>query len=311
MNTLPAPIHELQPANTSRTAGLRLLEYPPMTKTPPLSPQALLQLAPVDIILIRHGISEANAARKLNEHGKMSNEDLKKYLAEVPDHKVRLAPKGRNQALWAGNWLRDAGITFDPRGFYVSDYTRAMETALVLSDSAGIDVPWKQDQRVGERSWGKFHELDKETQDIEYDRREQNPRHWVPDLGESLRTVSLHVGSFLDRLYREHSGSNVVIVTHGEFISAFRAAMERLTESELSEAIITGVPNCGIAHYSRRNPETGELARNFDWVKFSTENNATKYQKLWTGEWKKIVRPRLSSSELRKLVEETPVRPLP
>jgi broad specificity phosphatase PhoE len=285
---------------------------PPRQKSrniPMESPQAVRKTGPTEIILVRHGLSEANKARKLEETGKMSYQELTRFLEEVRDHRVRLATDGVEQARRAGKKLRELGFKPTPRALFVSDFTRAMETALELSESAGFgEVQWKVDPRVGERSWGEFHLLDQASREIEYQSREEDPRRWVPARGESLRDVSLQVGQFVDRLYREHSEEQVLVVTHGELISGWRAAFERLSDQDLAEAIRVGVPNCGIVHYSRRNPVSGETARSFQWVRFITDDPQGKYQPLWNGDWREIKRKQYSLEDLRKVVEERPRR---
>merc|ERR1712135_217640 len=65
------------------------------------------------LILIRHGESEANVDRNIT--------------AEVPDHSLHITPKGRQQALQAGENLKqivgDESVTF-----VVSPYVRTIET---------------------------------------------------------------------------------------------------------------------------------------------------------------------------------------
>src|SRR5689334_19352832 len=103
---------------------------------------------PIDLVLVRHGQSEQNLASRASK-----DNDHQYYTEEFRDRHVslhRLTPEGRKQAVKAGKWLRDMYLgRFDAR--YVSTYTRAIETAMLL-DLEGPD--WYLDPLLREREWG-------------------------------------------------------------------------------------------------------------------------------------------------------------
>ena len=106
---------------------------------------------PIDLVLVRHGQSEGNLAKRRSEagdHSAFTKEFRRRHSASF-----RLTIKGREQAQQAGEFLRKEftgeGIAFDR--YYTSDYLRAMETA------GGLELPnasWYRDFYLTERDWG-------------------------------------------------------------------------------------------------------------------------------------------------------------
>lgn len=88
---------------------------------------------PIDLVLLRHGQSEGNLARQRSKDG-----DNSVFIEEFKNRhtaQYRLTAKGREQAKRAGAWLRkefgDRRVRFDR--YFVSEYTRAKETAALLA----------------------------------------------------------------------------------------------------------------------------------------------------------------------------------
>src|ERR1700675_4535998 len=85
---------------------------------------------PINLVLVRHGQSEGNAAKRRSEKG-----DHTAYSEEFKDRhssSFRLTDKGKQQAVAAGQLLE----TLFPKGFdryYTSEYARAKETAALLA----------------------------------------------------------------------------------------------------------------------------------------------------------------------------------
>src|SRR3989338_3726543 len=87
---------------------------------------------PIDLVLVRHGQSEGNAAKRRSEagdHSAFTKEFLNRHSASF-----RLTDKGCAQAQRAGEYIRKEfygnGIIFDR--FVTSEYIRAKETAGLL-----------------------------------------------------------------------------------------------------------------------------------------------------------------------------------
>jgi len=85
---------------------------------------------PIDIVLVRHGESEGNLAQAYSKKGE---DDLwtPEFSARHTSN-YRLTDRGRQQAKIAGEYIKkNVGSLFD--GYYVSEYTRAQETAAILN----------------------------------------------------------------------------------------------------------------------------------------------------------------------------------
>src|SRR4051812_1008304 len=107
---------------------------------------------PIDLILIRHGQSEGNAAKRLSEKG-----DNSAYLRLNNRHtrSFRLSKRGQEQAVKAGKWLIDEFSKDKDQPLFdryiTSEYVRAMETAALL----GLpDAVWFRNFYLTERDWG-------------------------------------------------------------------------------------------------------------------------------------------------------------
>ncbi len=104
---------------------------------------------PEDLVLVRHGQSEANIVQKRFKRDPQAA--APDGFFDRHDSEMRLSPTGRAQARAAGDWLRRNGLgTFDL--YYVSPHVRTVETAatLALGGEWVIDVRWR------ERDWGEF-----------------------------------------------------------------------------------------------------------------------------------------------------------
>ena len=86
-------------------------------------------MIPPDLILVRHGESEGNLANKHSRKG--DNRFFTPEFREKHSRSFRLTDRGIDQAVAAGNWLKENGPKTIDR-FYVSDYIRAKETAAFL-----------------------------------------------------------------------------------------------------------------------------------------------------------------------------------
>src|SRR3989338_10782285 len=108
-------------------------------------------MLPLDLVLVRHGQSEGNAAKRLSEKGDDSAytpEFLNRHTASF-----RLTQKGREQAELTGNWLCkeffNHATGFDR--YLMSEYVRAEETAALLNLP---DACWYTEFNLTERDWG-------------------------------------------------------------------------------------------------------------------------------------------------------------
>lgn len=259
---------------------------------------------PLDLVLIRHGQSEGNAAKRLSEKG-----DDTGYAALKDRHtrSYRLSQKGREQAKQAGEWLKhefyDSGKGFDR--YFTSEYVRAMETAALLGL---LNASWYRNFYLTERDWGDLELL---TEVERHERfgdamrmRKIEPFFWRPPNGESFAELCLRLDRVLQTLHREHSNMRVLLVCHGEVMRAFRVLIERMSqqtfkEQYLSKDVEHRVHNCEIMHYTRKDPETGEIATHADWMRRIRPAESP----MWDTGWRKIERPKYTNEDLLKVVE--------
>lgn len=255
---------------------------------------------PLNLVLVRHGQSEGNAAKRLSEGGD--------HTAYSPEFRMRhtsgfrLTAQGRSQARRAGTWMRLNGLDSFDR-FMVSSYVRAKETAGLL------DLPqadWMLDSYLTERNWGDVDNLPEDERNARFGealaKQISAPFFWRPPNGESFHDLCLRVDRVLDTLHRECSNQNVVLVCHGEVMRAFQVRLERLTPEQFKQRVLSDeywerIHNCQITHYTRVEPSSGRVSAHADWVRIirPTEGPAR------VSEWRTIERRRYSNEELLEL----------
>ncbi|MDO8600137.1 MAG: phosphoglycerate mutase family protein [bacterium] len=262
---------------------------------------------PIDLLLVRHGQSEGNVARRRSEAGDHSA--FTDAFRDRHSASFRLTELGRMQAEQAGAWLRKEfwpGPGFDR--YVTSEYTRAMETAALLNLP---NAEWLCDFYLTERDWGEMDICSEKEREEKFGdairRRKIEPFFWRPSNGESFKQSCLFADRVLDTLHRECSDKRMIIVCHGEVIRAFQVKIEHMSQVRFKELIFSQQPedriwNCQIVHYTRRNPENGKLAPYAGWVRMirPTENP------VWITEWRAIKRPRYSNQDLLNVVSRIP-----
>jgi len=265
---------------------------------------------PIDLIFVRHGQSEGNLAKRLSERGDNTGFDI---LNGSHSRSYRLSKLGQEQAISAGNWIREEllekdGIAFDR--FITSEYTRAMETSVFLDLK---DSSWYRSFYLTERDWGDLDSLPEDMKEEKFGEamkmRITEPFFWRPPNGESFADLCLRLDRVLATLHRECSDKRVIIVCHGEVMRAFRVLIERMSQQKFKESYLSkekeeGIFNCEILHYTRRDPETGKIAEHADWLR----RIRPAHDPVWNSGWQKIDRKRYSNEELLKIVKETPNR---
>jgi broad specificity phosphatase PhoE len=161
-------------------------------------------MRPKRIILIRHGNSEGNA-------------DRERY-ATVPDHALNLTPEGMQQALDAGQEIKQL-IGEESVRVYLSPYTRTRQTYQQISQSIAANVDRAlEDPRLREQDWGHLRATD---QNVEISQQRDNFSTFyyrIPD-GESGADVYDRISTFLETMHRDFKEpdypQNALIVTHG------------------------------------------------------------------------------------------------
>jgi broad specificity phosphatase PhoE len=213
------------------------------------------------------------------------------------------------QSQTTGDWFRsDLGhIHFDR--YYVSEYTRAVETAGHL----GLPTTeWRIELYLRERDWGGLDVVSVEEREVRF-RESWNARHaspflWTPPNGESLASVCQRVDRVMDTLHREYDGQNVIIVCHGEVMWAFRRRLERMSEARFMELEHSRDPrdrinNCQVLHYTRMDPSRNVIAP-APYLNWMRSVCPWKPDELHQATWNPIVRKVYSNEELLALANQ-------
>ena len=258
------------------------------------------------LVLVRHGKSEGNVAKKRSQKGDDSIYSDPAFANRHSSH-FRLVDEGRKQAKLSGEWIQRAiGPHFDR--YYVSQYIRAMETAAHLSLP---EAKWFPEFNLRERDWGNFDVM---PESVRHERfaesmrnKEISPFYWKPDNGESIAQCSMRVDRVIDTLHRECDGKRVIVVSHGELMWAWRIRLERMSQERYLELDQSDDPkdhidNGHILVYTRENPATGRLAPYLNWMKSISPS----HPEATCDEWQEIIRPNYTNDELLELVEHIP-----
>ncbi len=167
----------------------------------------------VKIILIRHGITDWNLARRYQGH------------TDIP-----LNEKGREQARELASMLAKEPIDV----IYSSDLSRAYETAQIIAE--GRNIPIQKSKTLRETHFGQWEGL---TMDEIYSkcpedvtRLKKDPVHGKRPGGESRKMMYERVKTTLEKIIRDHPGKTVAVVSHQ---GALAAAVCALTGEEYNE----------------------------------------------------------------------------
>jgi broad specificity phosphatase PhoE len=214
---------------------------------------------PKKLVLIRHGESEVNIIQKLAKKDK-AYVYPKEYM-ETPDREVRLSKLGREQTKKTGEYLKQ---NF-PDGFdiiFVSDHTRAKETAALVCLAAGWDkCKIKVDPQLGERNWGNFHKQDAESRAKFFKSKKRDPLHTPLADGETLLEARHRTRVLLDRCARQFSGKRVLVFTHGEYIECIWSEIGHMRTEEQVEFFAGAggdIKNCQVVEFIS---EEGKFAK--------------------------------------------------
>jgi broad specificity phosphatase PhoE len=186
---------------------------------------------PRTLWLVRHAESAGNVANAAALADGLHELDLAHRDMDVP-----LSPLGRRQAEALATWLK--GLDEPPSVVWCSPYKRAVDTARIALDAAGLDVPRHSDERLREREFGIRDRLTKVG--IEARHPEQAAAraflgkfYHRPPGGESWVDVVARVRSFLTSMRLDHAGQDVCVVAHQAVITLCRYVLEGMDEAEV------------------------------------------------------------------------------
>lgn len=160
------------------------------------------------------------------------------FELKLPDNKVYLTDKGKDQAHRAGKFLKqyieDNDINLDNATLWVSPFERTRETAKIINEYIGLDDV-KEDFLLVEQMYGLFSDnpieecKKKYPSEFEfYDRLYHNDGKFFAKLpqGESPFDVALRMRLFINSMFRDvNEGKDTFfIVTHGTSMRAFLLA---------------------------------------------------------------------------------------
>jgi broad specificity phosphatase PhoE len=219
---------------------------------------------PALLILVRHGESARNVAKKDNVY--FVDDESRKAVQGVPDWQVPLTDLGWRQARQTGEALRARFGHFDY--VYHSGYRRAEDTA------AGILEAWPAAERqrmcfrmnsfIRERDSGYTYDMTTAEAEAAFPWLQPywdtvGPWFGRPPGGESLSEVTSRVDMFLNQLYRDRAGQRVLVVTHGGTLRAFRFLLEHWSYEDVRRELPRyRTPNCCVNVYVFE-PATGRL----------------------------------------------------
>lgn len=174
------------------------------------------------IFLIRHGESIQNTGE---------NEEF-----GIPDYKIYLTEKGKEQAKQSAEYLVDYlkknNINVENSRMWVSPYERTRQTAKIFNEYLDIkDI--KENLCLVEQQYGIFDSVPYEKwedmcpNEYEYYKRncDYEGKFWarLPS-GESTFDVAIRVHQFFETIYRDfekHGIDKLFIITHGTTLRAF------------------------------------------------------------------------------------------
>lgn len=168
------------------------------------------------ILIIRHAQSEGNKDKTIHQ--------------STPDHKVGLTAEGHQQALQAGEKLRELLRQDDKLHFFISPYRRTRETTegilkgLCSNDPVPSPFPRShikvyEEPRLREQDFGNFQPGTDEVERLWRERAEYGHFFYRIPHGESGADVFDRITSFNGSLWRRFSeddmASVAILVTHG------------------------------------------------------------------------------------------------
>jgi broad specificity phosphatase PhoE len=228
-----------------------------------------------ELLLVRHGESEANRVAAEAERSGALRIDLPARDADVP-----LSGLGREQATAVGRALAGLSRGDRPTAAWVSPYRRARETAELAVEEWGRDIPQRVDERLRDRELGILDGLTslgvQELHPEEAARRRFLGKFYHrPPGGESWVDLALRVRSLLRDL-DDAGDERVLVVCHDAVVMLFRYVLEGLDERTLlHEAATNPVPNASITRLVRGRKGEPWQARPLNDVRHLDEDERT------------------------------------
>ena len=214
---------------------------------------------PEALFVVRHGESAGNVARERAEAAAQDRIEIDQRDVDVP-----LSDEGRRQAEALGEWLLEQPEDRRPTLLLVSPYVRAVQTAEVALEKAGMKLPTVVDERFREREFGVLDGLTKQGISSvfpeEQERRQRLGKFYHrPPGGESWSDVLLRLRAGLSDVRRDHPGERILLVAHQVVVLLVRYVVEELDERQILDIDADAeVANCSVTSYEY-DEEQGRL----------------------------------------------------
>lgn len=241
---------------------------------------------PKNIVLVRHGESEANIAMQLKSKGVTSpfvEEALRKQDADY-----RLTLNGVEQAKKLNEFIRNPEFGFPKFDVaFCSPFLRALETAYYLDFQDNfIRVDLLQERNIGDCK-GLTRDERKIIMPDYFKSHETNPYCATPPNGESQKDVVMRVYKFFHEYVRDQfSNKNILIIAHGEILTSCKFVFEGMDGIGYQEMCLlddekSKIHNCQIVQYSRVDPTFRTLSEDIRWVRSINPLDMTKSRNSW------------------------------
>ena len=200
--------------------------------------------------MVRHGESAGNIAREDAESNGAAMIDIADR-----DIDVDLSPLGERQSRALGEWIGAMPAAERPTVAVSSPYVRAVRTARLLLEAAGLGLPLRVDERLREREFGVLDRLTKlgirERYPTEAALRARLGKFYHrPPGGESWADVIGRVRAVVADLRLDAPGERVLVVAHQVVVLSFRYVLEGLDEREILAVDRGGeVANCSLTRF--------------------------------------------------------------
>lgn len=214
---------------------------------------------PKRLVVVRHGESEANVFQEFIDRGEPVGFSVE--YSKVNDAEVALTPRGREQALRVGAYLKQRFGDFDYS--FVSPFRRTRETFEKIIEAYGTDPETRSrfmsnmryDTRLREKDFGGISFMTKEEIQtlfpFEATRLEREGKYLYRPLGgESWYDVKDNrANSVLQTMYRILAGKTVLVVTHTVVMKCIALKFGHIEVPEEIERFDTehSIDPCGIA----------------------------------------------------------------
>ena len=233
-------------------------------------------LLPVDLILIRNGLSEGSVMIKRYQNNFHFSKKVLHAFSSVHSSRWRLTQLGQIQARSTGKWISENyPKKFD--AYLTGEYVRSLETACLLNLEGASWVPslyLRPRDYGGYTSLNKFQGSEQEKKIME--ERKRDSFYWAPPNGESIAHMKLRIERVMNWIRKNVPNNGAaIIIANKDIMESVRIKIEHISQMDYMEKIIQPpknhiLHNCSVLHYTRRNPITGEIVPDYKWIRIST-----------------------------------------